>query len=143
MAELQDEGRKPATLIRHLTVLKATFNRAKRLGLIRDNPAVLVKTGKPNNVLVRYLTPDQESRLLDLLPVAYHPVVIMAMHTGLRQGELLKLTWADIDWNVGVLTIQEPKADERQRIPMNSTVVGLLSTLKEKGPWTARSRVRP
>ncbi len=133
LAELQDEGRKPATLIRHLTVLKATFNRAKRLGLIRDNPAVLVKTGKPNNVLVRYLTPDQESRLLDLLPVAYHPVVIMAMHTGLRQGELLKLTWADIDWNVGVLTIQEPKADERQRIPMNSTVVGLLSTLKEKG----------
>lgn len=56
----------------------------------------------------------------------------MAMHTDLRQGELLKLTWADIGWNVGVITVQEPKADERQRIPMNSTVVGLLTRAKEE-----------
>lgn len=38
LSDLQTEGKEPATLLRHLTVLKATFNRAKRLGLIRDNP---------------------------------------------------------------------------------------------------------
>ena len=32
------------------------------------------------------------------------------LNTGLRQGELLRLTWADIDWNVGVLTVNETKA---------------------------------
>ena len=133
LTDLQAEGRKPATLLRHLTVLKATFNRARRLGVLRENPAAFIKTAKPNNVLIRYLTEVQESQLFEMLPVAYHDVVIVAMHTGLRQGELLRLTWADIDWNVGVITVQESKADERQRIPMNSTVVGVLSKLKGEG----------
>lgn len=132
LAGLQAEGKEPATLVRHLTVLKATFNRAKRLGLLRENPSALVKAPKPNNVLVRYLTPAQETDLLERLPIRYHPIVITAMHTGLRQGELLRLTWADVDWNVGVLTIHETKAGERRRVPMNSTVVGLLAELRRE-----------
>src|SRR5438046_2424894 len=39
LTTLQSEGREPSTLQRHLTVLKATFNRAQRLGLVKDNPA--------------------------------------------------------------------------------------------------------
>ena len=46
---LQAEGKQPATLVRHLAVLKATFNRAKRLGLMKENPATLVKPPKVNN----------------------------------------------------------------------------------------------
>jgi len=60
-----------------------------------------------NTVLIRYLTSDQEAKLLDNLPHMYRPLILMALNTGLRQGELLRLTWADIDWNVGVLTIHE------------------------------------
>jgi integrase len=60
-----------------------------------------------------------------------HDIVITAITTGLRQGELLRLSWADVDWNVGVLTVHETKAGERRRVPMNSTVVGLLSILKQ------------
>ncbi len=126
LCTLRTENKKPGTVVRHLTVLKAIFNRAKRLRLARDNPAVFVKTTKPNNVLVRYLTSKQEAELLEHLPPAYHAVVITAMHTGLRQGELLRLEWSDVDWNAGILTVQEPKEGERRRIPMNSTVVGLL-----------------
>ena len=85
LTELQGEGKEPATLVRHLTVLRAALNRAKRLGLIRENPASLVQTAKPNNILVRYLTSDQETLLLDRLPLAYRPIVIAAMHTGLPQ----------------------------------------------------------
>jgi len=130
LTDLQSKGMQPATLVRHLTVLKAAFNRSKRLGMVKENPACLVKPPKVNNVLVRYLTPDQEATLLSYLPEKYRPVVITALNTGLRQGELLRLTWADIDWNVGVLTIHETKAGERRRVPMNSTVVGLFSNLK-------------
>jgi integrase len=143
LCELQAEGKEAATLVRHLTVLKATFNRAKRLGLLRDNPTDIVKTPQVNNVIVRYLTPDQETRLLERLPIAYHAIAITAMHTGLRQGELLRLTWPDVDWNVGVLTVQESKAGERRRIPMNSTVVGLLSSLKELHAASTTDRVFP
>ncbi|BCA54652.1 integrase [Nitrospira sp. KM1] len=138
LTELHEAGMQPATQQRHLTVLKAAFNRARRLGLVKENPACLVRPPKVNNVLVRYLTHEQETTLLAYLPKKYRPLIVMALNTGLRQGELLRLTWADIDWNVGVLTIHETKAGERRRAPMNSTVVGLLSDLKpaskEDGP---------
>ena len=134
LTDLHNNGMQPATLVRHLTVLKAAFSRAKRLGLVKENPACLVKTPKVNNVLVRYLTADQEATLLDCLPEKYRSLILMALNTGLRQGELLRLTWADIDWNVGVLTIHETKAGERRRAPMNSIVIGLLSTLKADTP---------
>lgn len=143
LADLQGDGKEPATLVRHLTVLKATFNRAKRLGLLRENPTAIVKTPKVNNVIVRYLTAEQQTRLLEQLPVAYHAIALTAMHTGLRQGELLRLTWPDVDWNVGVLTVQESKAGERRRIPMNSTVVGLLSELKARNTEEPAEEVFP
>ena len=109
LSDLQSEGREAGTLVRHLTVLKAMLNRAKRLGLLKDNPACLVHAPHVNNVLVRYLTPDQESALLNVLPERFRPVVLTALNTGLRQGELLRLTWADVDWNVGILTVQDTK----------------------------------
>jgi integrase len=134
LTDLQNRGKRPATLIRHLAVLKATFNRAIRLGLLSNNPTRRVKTQKPNNMLVRYLTDEQEAILMDHMPPHYHGIVLTALNTGLRQGELFRLTWADIDWNVGVLTVNETKAGERRRVPMNSTVVSVLTELKTSGP---------
>src|SRR5262249_36811352 len=86
---------------------------------------------------------NQEETLLGHLPVKYRPLVLTALNTGLRQGELLRLTWADIDWNVAVLTIHETKAGERRRTPMNSTAVGLLSALKATSTATPSERVFP
>jgi integrase len=98
---------------------------------LTTNPAARVQTAKPNNVLVRYLTEKQEENLLAALPERFRPIVRTAVHTGLRQGELLRLSWQDLDWNVGVITIHETKAGERRRVPMNSVVLGLFSELKE------------
>jgi len=109
LTDLQTEGREAATLVRHLTVLKAMLNRGKRLGLLKDHSAGLVQSPKVNNVLVRYLTPDQEATLLGALPERFRALVLTALNTGLRQGELLRLTWADVDWNVGILTIHETR----------------------------------
>ena len=131
LTQLQHEGKQPATLLRHLTVLKAIFNRAVRHGRLLANPTTRVKIQKPNNTLVRYLTNEQEDMLLKHLPPQYRGIILTALNTGLRQGELLQLTWADVDWNVGVLTVNETKAGERRRVPMNSTVVGILSELRE------------
>ncbi|HXX76254.1 MAG TPA: site-specific integrase [Nitrospiraceae bacterium] len=143
LAQLQLQGKQPATLVRHLTVLKAALNRAMRLGVLKQNPAVRVKAPKPNNVLVRYLTDDQETRLLHHLPPHYQAVVLCALNTGLRQGELLRLTWADVDWNVGVLTVNETKSGERRRVPMNSTVVGTLSEVKAARTPHPQDRIFP
>ena len=130
LTDLQTEGKQPATLIRYLTVLKAILNRGTRLGLLRNNLATSVQTPMVNNILVRYLTPLQEGSLFDVLPKRFRPIVQTALHTGLRKGELLRLTWADVDWHVGVLTIHETKAGQRHRVPMNSLVLGTLTEMR-------------
>jgi len=143
LSDLQTEGREPATLVRYLTTLKAAFNRGKRLGLLKDNPTSAVQTPKVNNTLTRYLTTDQETALLDAMPERFRPVVLTAINTGLRQGELLRLTWADVDWNIGILTVQETKAGDRRRVPMNSTVQGILTDLKAKTHPGPTDRIFP
>jgi integrase len=86
---------------------------------------------------------DRESTLLSHLPEKYRPIVLTALNTGLRQGELLRLAWADVDWNMGVLNIHETKAGDRRRVPMNSTVMGLLSSLKTGSQANPTERVFP
>ena len=102
-----------------------------------------MRSPQVNNVLVRYLTAEQETRLLEHLPLQYKPVVKIALNTGLRQGELLRLTWSDCDWNAGILTVQETKAGEKRRMPMNSTVLGLLVSLKPQTSGQPTDRVFP
>jgi len=142
--ELQTELRKPATVfLRYLAVLKAARNRGKRLGQLRENPASLLTTAKPNNVLVRYLTEARQGALLAALPQRFHPIVTTAIDTGLRQGELLRLTWQVVEWTIGVLTIHETKACERRRVPMNSTVQTLLAGMRDAGKPVPTDRVFP
>ena len=143
LTELRQAGRRPATLVRHVAVLKAAFNRAKSHGLVKDNPAERVSLPKVNNELVRYLTADQETELLEALPEQYRSLVTVALHTGLRQGELLALQWSDIDWNAGIVTVQQTKAGCRLRIPMNSVVVGVLSGLQTNASHDIESRTFP
>jgi integrase len=122
---------KPGTIVRYLTFLKAALNDAKRLGVLTENPAVRVRVPGVNNELVRYLTTQQESALLKALPHTYHDIVTVAIQTGLREGELLHLTWGDIDWLAGTITIVDPKSRETERVPMNSAVRSVLSARKE------------
>ena len=56
---------------------------------------------------------------------------------------LLRLTWADIDWNVGILTIRQTKAMVTRKVPMNSSVQALLTALQEKPMVGPEDRIFP
>lgn len=127
LAEMKKEGLALATLNRHLMVLKAIFSRAIRDGLLLVNPAAKIKQYKPNNEIVRYLTPQQEVSLFECLSITYHPIVRVGINTGIRQGELLRLTWDDVDWNTGILTVKKSKHGQVHRVPMNSIVQRVLT----------------
>jgi len=80
---------------------------------VERNPASLVKLGEEKDCRVRWLTDDEEERLLKVMPADYHPSVVIV---GLRTSEQLNLKWADIDFQRQLITIRESKAGEARRI---------------------------
>jgi integrase len=87
------------------------FNYALRHRWIAHNPASLVKkvrepaTREPvieSNVLA----PAEIKMLFDASDTDVRPIVMTVIYCGLREGELLGLQWADIDWVAGKLYVR-------------------------------------
>ena len=90
----------------HVTLHKA-LKQAVRDGLIPRNATEAVKPPQVRREEIRPLTPEQVKALLeaahrDRLEALY----VLAVHTGLRQGELLGLRWEDVDLDEGTLQVR-------------------------------------
>lgn len=96
------------TTVRHLaTVLHGALAQAERLGLVARNPVALVDPPRNAETEMRVLAPEQVQALLravqgDRLEALY----VVAVSTGLRQGELLALRWRDVDLAGGALSVR-------------------------------------
>lgn len=107
------EGLKPKT-VRYLRgTLRTALNDAVRWGLISRNAAALVEGPRVERFKILPFTPDEARRLLhaikgDRLEALYS----VALTMGLRQGEALGLSWADVDLDMGYVRI----ARQLQRI---------------------------
>ena len=131
---------KPASVNCHLQILRAAYNRALKAEKISRYPFRQVKLLKPNNIRVRYLSDEEEERLLFSLPEYCRPLIRVGIHTGLRKGELLSLRWDDLDLKNGVLHVRRAKSGEGRRIPLDSISLKILirsrherSQLADKG----------
>jgi integrase len=136
----------PATVNRELTVLKAMLAKAVAWHLLDIHPARDVKPFPVNNTRVRWLPADDLARLLaaavgDVAAAWLVPAIIIAVHTGLRQAELLRLRWADLGPGRTIATIRRTKNNEPKHVPLNATVQATLAALPVVGatvlawPW--------
>ncbi len=133
---------KVATVNHHLKLLKAIFNRAIKTGKLTYNPVRAVKLFKENNARTRCLTPDEESRLFEHLPESVKPLVTVALHTGMRQGELLNLRWDDVDFYTGTIRVREAKSGEGRSVTMNSIVRETLQAVRREQIQKAREQAK-
>lgn len=125
-----EDGKAPATINRELANLKKAFNLALReWEWCHQNPVTRVSMEKENNKRDRWLSEEEESRLLTACAPWLHDLVTFALHTGMRMGEILELTWRGVDFTRRTVTVMRSKNGERRTIPVNETV---LRVLKEK-----------
>jgi integrase len=125
-----EDGMAPATINRELANLKKAFNLALReWEWCHMNPVSRVSMEKENNKRDRWLTEDEASRLLGCCRPWLRDLVLFALHTGMRMGEILELTWRGVDFTRRTVTVFRSKNGERRTIPVNDTV---LHVLKEK-----------
>jgi integrase len=123
---------KPATVNRDVVVLRHMFVKAMAWGIALSNPAAHIKPLRTDNRRLRYLSHEEIAGLLDVADEILRPVLITALHTGLRRGELFHLTWQDIDFKHGVIRVLQSKNGKPRELPMSNTLRSMLQQLPRR-----------
>ena len=122
----------PATLNRELSLLKHVYTKAIEWGKCKENPAKKVKKLKGEVKRVRFLMPDEVQKLVSNCVDHLKPIVTVAVHTGMRKGELFGLKWEQVNFEQGIITLCDTKNGERRDIPMDETVRTTLKGIERK-----------
>ncbi len=131
--------RSPSTVVRYLAALSHALTTAvKEWGWLDDSPMRKVTKPREPRGRIRFLSNCEREALLQACQEstnAYlYPVVVLALSTGMRQGEIMNLRYEDIDIFKSRLTLHETKNGERRSIPLRGLALQLLQKLiaKEK-----------
>ncbi|NIM18751.1 MAG: tyrosine-type recombinase/integrase [Candidatus Latescibacteria bacterium] len=111
-------GRKPATINRELALLKHLYTVAERNDEARTNPAKKVQLLREDNVVQRVLSETDEERLIRSAAPHVRRVVICALDTGMRLGEILSLLWEYVDLQNRVIIVAKTKTRKTREIPI-------------------------
>lgn len=128
-------ARGPATTNRYMSALRSAWNWGRAAGLVlqdRTWPTRLMLTEPRERT--RYLSDDELSRLLTAA-AEHSPVlsaaVLVAIGTGVRRSELLRIRWADVDFNRATLRVLLSKNGEARAVPLPGAAADALRALKQ------------
>ncbi len=120
----------PASINKNISLLKAMFKKAIDWNMVEEDVLKRVRRCKQlqeNNRRLRYLAKQECTELINSCEPHLKPIVITALNTGMRKGEVLKLKWDNIDLKHGFILLDVTKNGERREVPINDT---LRMTLK-------------
>ncbi len=130
-----NDGRKPRTINIELSCLRHLFNIAKlRKKFYGDNPVSKIMMLEVNNEITRVLSFEEENRLISAAPVHFRDILICALATGMRRGEILSLKWDNVDLKRKKISIESAttKSKRLRRIPINSELYDIFVRLQNK-----------
>ena len=142
----------PRTINKHVTVLGTMLNWAVQYQLIPHNPIRGVRK-LPHGATrtQRALSEEEISELLLAADDESRPVWIFFLETGMRKGEVARLTWSDLDFDASIIRVRAEvtKTHKGRSIPMSARVKRLLEKRfesedpKKSDPVFATIRGRP
>jgi integrase len=127
-------GKAPRTRDHYISIILRMFNYALELEILDRNP-VKIKQLKVDNARDRYLTPDEEKRLLEECKQSKNPylfpVVVFALHTGMRKGEIRNFN-PETDIRDGKIYVQghSTKSKKKKIIPINAALAYILNNYR-------------
>jgi integrase len=127
--------RSGATVNRYMATLSHALSFAKReRKLIDSNPMSDIARKKESRGRTRFLTDAERAALLGACEKsewrALRPLVLLAITTGARRGELVNLRWEDVDLKAGRALVRETKNGEQRTLPLAGKALEALRELK-------------
>jgi integrase len=120
----------PATINRELACLKHMFSLAKKWKMADENPVKEVQFFQERQIEMKILAREEIERLVDFTSPWLKPIVIVALNTGMRKGEILRLRWSDINFENQFIFLKETKNNRSRKIPMSRLVAETLRAIK-------------
>jgi len=133
--DLTTKGLKPASVNKNISILKAMFTKGVEWEMIPEDTLKRVrkvKLYKESNGRLRFLTVEESQSLISVCDDHLRPIVITALHTGMRRGEILKLTWENVDLQHGFITLTDTKNGERREVLIDSTLRETINRLPRR-----------
>lgn len=135
-------GASAKTINNRLTVLSKCLATAYEWLELEGSPP-MIKWLKSRPPTMDFLSTEEIVLLLSAAEGALYDLVLTALRTGMRQGELRGLQWSSIDWESGVLTVrhsrcdyrkvlESPKSNRERYIPLDREVYDVLFRRREK-----------
>ena len=119
----QGSQRSGSTVNRYLGSLSHVLSIAEReWEWVASNPVKKVARLKEPKGRVRFLSDSERERLLDACRAStskhLYPVVVLALSSGMRKSEIMRLTWKDVDLERKLITLHDTKNDDRRSVPL-------------------------
>ncbi|MFC1891865.1 tyrosine-type recombinase/integrase [Thermodesulfobacteriota bacterium] len=141
MQKLTKNGtiRTDASVNRETACLHHIFSKAVEWEMVERSPFERGKTLllKENNQRIRYLTDEEIDKLLEECECRkhLHPIVICAINTGMRKGEILNLKWHQI--KSGFIYLRKTKTKNKREIPVNDDLLQILKEIRQNQGLTS------
>lgn len=117
----------PSSVRRELGLLKAATKKALEWQMISTDPLAGYRLENVDDKRVRFIEDEEFQRLVNAAHPFLVPILLMARFTGMRQGEILKLTWEDVDLRRQWLLVRHAKNGESRYIPIPAALVQELA----------------
>jgi integrase len=142
LTDLRAKGRAASTRNQYVQLLKASCRWAAKKGYLPRNPISEDSLLKRSKIAQRHrrltpdvvdaygniVTPGDERRLLAVAAARLQNLIIAALDTACRRGELLSLTWGDVDMDRRLLVVraETAKDDDRRELPISPRLASVL-----------------
>ena len=133
--------RSSSTVNRYLAAFSKVLSVAiKKWGRLEENPILKISKPKESRARDRFLTQEEVHCLLEACKESATPhlyaIVALAIFTGMRYGEIVKLQWKDINFELGFITLQQTKNGDKRIVPITNETVYILQSCPSYGSAT-------
>lgn len=131
----------PATINRYSACIGGLFTWCIKKRLTPkswEHPCKGIEAKPENNEVVRFLSESERNALLNACKAStwnkLYLLVMVALTTGARRGELLRLTWGDIDFDRQIASVNQTKNGDKKNLPLVPAVIEELNKFKTNNP---------